>query len=126
MLLSSFYFQFIEDSYVSSASKTGILLQDEDELPSLGSLTIGDAALAKAAAADSGGGGHDDSGPASGIFIEDSYVDASGTGLEEFKEKENEEAMEKELSTTPPREMGEDKSSSKPLLTESKENDEEN
>ena len=60
----------------------------------------------------------DDSGPASGIFIEDSYVDASGTGMEEFKEKENEEMMEKELST--PREGEEDENKDqKPVAAES-------
>ena len=68
-------------------------------------MTIGDAALAKAAStAATEPDGQDDSGPTSGIFIEDSYVDASGTGtggLEEFKEKENEEMMEKELSPSP-------------------------
>lgn len=93
-------FQFIEDSYVSSSAAASKEEDDESQLPSLGSLTIGDVALARAVAAAEEGGGQDDSGPASGIFIEDSYVDASGTGLEEFKEKENDEMMEKELANS--------------------------
>lgn len=80
--------QFIEDSYCDNLKAND---DDERNLPSLGSIT----------------GHHDDDdddeegegGPTSGIFIEDSYVEAtSAHGQEEILEKENQEKMEKDFS----------------------------
>lgn len=78
-----FFFQFIDDAYCDSSK-----LPDESNLPSLGS--VADPSESSAGP---------DCGPVSGIFIEDPYVhpDQVTTAEEEFREKENEEMMEKDL-----------------------------
>ena len=75
--------QYIEDSYCEGDSSN-----KSSKIPNAGD----DAADAKEEALQSLDSAEDNQ-PASGIFIEDSYVDPSS----EFKEKENEEKMEKEI-----------------------------
>ena len=82
-VILNFSLQFIDDAYCDSSK-----LPDESNLPSLGSVV--DPSESSAGA---------DCGPVSGIFIEDPYVhpDQVTTAEEEFREKENEEMMEKDL-----------------------------
>ncbi|XP_059095300.1 uncharacterized protein LOC131890047 isoform X2 [Tigriopus californicus] len=79
---------FIEDSYCDTLKANN---DEERNLPSLGSITSHH---------DDDDDEEGDGGPTSGIFIEDSYVEATSThGQEEILEKANQEKMEKDFST---------------------------